>query len=217
MRREPESGFAWSLLAFLYGQSYSLQLLPMESPLEQALVAAQKGAALEPENQIARAALAHVHFFRNERELFLPEAETALALNPNAPGLIGFLGWLLALYGEWERGLAILEKGIELNPHYPGWFHMAPYFYLFLQERYEEAYQEALAFQMPQLFWDPLLRAAALGRLGRRKEGAQALAELLHLRPDFPAAGRFLISCYAKFPYLVEGLLDGLRLAGLKT
>ena len=86
VRREPESGFAWSLLAFLYGQSYTLQLSPMESPLEQALVAAQKGAALEPENQITRAALAHVHFFRNERELFLPEAETALALNPNAPG-----------------------------------------------------------------------------------------------------------------------------------
>jgi len=83
--------------------------------------------------------------------------------------------------------------------------------------RYEEAYQEALAFQMPQLFWDPLLRAAALGRLGREKEGAQALAESLHLRPDFPAAGPFLINCYAKFPYLIDGLLDGLRLAGLKT
>jgi adenylate cyclase len=217
VRREPESGFAWSLLAFLYGQSYSLQLLPMESPLEQALVAAQKGAALEPENQITRAALAHVHFFRNERELFLPEAEIALALNPNAPGPIGFLGWLLSLFGEWERGLAILGKGMELNPHYPGWFHLAPFFYHYLQERYEEAYQEALAFQMPQLFWDPLLRTAALGRLGRTKAGAQALAELLHLRPDFPAAGPFLIGCYAKFPHLVDGLMEGLRLAGLKT
>ena len=215
--REPESGFAWGLLAFLYGQSYSLQLFPMESPLEQALAAAQKGAALEPGNQIVRAALAHVHFFRNERELFLREAETALALNPNAPGIIGFLGWLLALYGEWEQGLAILEKGISLNPHYPGWFHMAPFFYYHLQERCEEAYQEALAFQMPQLFWDPLLRAAALGRLGREPEGTRALAELLHLRPDFPANGRFLISCYAKFSYLVDGLLAGLRLAGLRT
>ena len=102
--REPESGLAWSLLAFLYGQSYSLQLLPMESPLEQALVVAQKGAALEPENQMTRAALAHVHFFRNERELFLPEAEIALALNPNAPGPIGFLGWLLALMGSGSGG-----------------------------------------------------------------------------------------------------------------
>jgi adenylate cyclase len=214
--REPESGFAWSLLAFLYGQSYALQLAPMESPLEQALVTAQKGAALEPENQITRAALAQVYFFRNERELFLPEAETALALNPNAPAIIGFLGWLLALYGEWEEGQAILEKGIKLNPHYPGWFHLAPFFYYFLQENCEEAYQEALAFQMPQLFWDPLLRAAALGRLGKEQEGARALAELLQLRPDFPTAGPFLISCYAKFPYLVEGLLESLRLAGLK-
>lgn len=217
VRREPESGLAWSLLAFLYGQSFSLQLQPMESPLEQALVAAQKGTALEPENQMTRTALAHAYFFRNERELFLPEAEAALVLNPNAPGPIGFLGWLLALYGWWEQGLAVLEKGMELNPHYPGWFHLAPFFNHYLQERFEEAYQKALAFQMPQLFWDPLLRAAALGRLGKEQEGARALAELLHLRPDFPTAGPFLISCYAKFPYLVDGLLDGLRLAGLKT
>ena len=217
VRRDPESGLAWSLLAFLYGQSFSLQIMPVASPLEKALAAAQKGAVLEPENQMVRAALAHVHFFRNEQESFLSEAEAALSLNPNAPAPIGFLGWLLALYGEWERGLAILEKGIALNPHYPGWFHMAPYFYLFLQERCEEAYQEALAFKMPQLFWDPLLRAASLGRLGREQEGAQALAELLRLRPDFPTAGPFLISCYAKFPYLMDGLWEGLARAGLKT
>ncbi len=54
---------------------------------------------------MARAALAHVHFFRNARELFLWEAETALALNPNAPAPVGFLGWLLALYGENCRGV----------------------------------------------------------------------------------------------------------------
>jgi adenylate cyclase len=217
VRREPDSALAWSLLSFLYGQSYALHLMPLESPLEKARLAAQKGARLEPENQMARAAMAQVHFFRNEREQFLAEAATALALNPNAPALIGFLGWLLALYGEWEEGLATLEKGIDLNPHYPGWFHMAPYFFLFLQENCEEAYQEALAFKMPQLFWDPLLRAASLGRLARREEGARALAELLALKPNFPSEGPFLISCFVKFPYLGEGLLEGLRLAGLKS
>jgi adenylate cyclase len=214
--REPESGFAWCLLAFLYGQSYSLQLFPLDSPLERALVAAQKGAALEPQTQMTRTALAHVHFFRNDRELFLPETETALALNPNAPGPIGFLGWLLALYGEWEPGLALLGKGMKLNPYYPGWFHLAPFVNFYRQGRYGEAYQEALAFQMPQFFWDPLLRAAALGRLGRESEGARARAELLRLRPDFPVAGPFLISCFVKFPSLVADLLDGLRLAGLE-
>ena len=215
VHREPDSGFAWSLLAFLYGQGYALQLAPLESPLERALAAAQKGAALEPENQMARAALAHMYFFCNERKLFLSEVETALALNPNAPALIGFLGWLLALYGEWERGLAVLKKGMELNPHFPGWFHMAPFFYFYNQERYEEAYQEAQLFQMPQLFWDPLLRAAILGHLGRGPEAAQGAAELLHLCPDFSTSGRFLISCFVKSDSLIDAILADLRQAGL--
>jgi adenylate cyclase len=147
--------------------------------------------------------------------LFLSEAEIALALNPNAPAIIGFFGWLLALYGEWEQGQAILVKGISLNPHYPGWFHMAPYMYFYQQGNYWKACGEALEFKMPQLFWDPLMRAAALGQLGKAPEAAQAVAELLQVRPDFSGAGRFLISCYVKFPDLVEDLLDGLRLAGL--
>lgn len=213
--RDPESGLAWTFLAFLNCQNYSLQLAPVESTLEQALVFAQKGATLEPENQLARVALANVHFHLNDLELFRAEAETALALNSNAPVPIGFLGWLLALYGEWQRGLAILKKGRELNPHYPGWFHMAPFFYHYLQERYEEAYQEARAFQMSQLFWDPVLRAAVLGRLEKEPEAAQAVLELLQLRPDFSTAGRFLISCYVKFDYLIDAILEGLRRAGL--
>lgn len=216
-QREPESGLVWSFLSFLYGQSYSLHIAPLASSLELSLAAARQGVALEPENQITRAALAHVYFFRNERELFLAEAETALALNPNAPTPIGFLGWLLALYGEWEQGLAILAKGIELNPHFPGWFHMAPCFSAILQEDCSQAYQEAQQLRMPQLFWDPLLRAASLGRLGHRGKAAQALAELLSLKPDFPQQARFLIGCYAKFDYLIDAIMDGLRLAGLKT
>ena len=43
VRREPESGFAWSLLAFLYGQSFSLQLAPLAGPLEKALLSRPEG------------------------------------------------------------------------------------------------------------------------------------------------------------------------------
>jgi adenylate cyclase len=214
-RREPESSPAWSFLSFLYGQSYALHLAPLPAPLEAAAAAARRSVALEPENQMAHTALAQVHFFRNEPEKFRAEAETALNLNPNAPVPVGFLGWLMALSGDWERGLTVLYKGMALNPHFPGWFHVAPCFYLLLQDRVEEAYQEALAFQMPQLFWDPLLRAATLGRLGRKTAGARALAQLLALRPDFPDQGPFLISCLAKSPALRDALLAGLRTSGL--
>jgi adenylate cyclase len=214
--RGPECGLAWSLLGILYFNNYILQYSPLKTPVEKAPVFITKGVSLDPQNQTVRASMVFLQFFLNERDLFLLEAEKALALNPQSPFLTGYLGWLLALYGEWDRGLAILGKGMELNPHCPGWFHMAPYFYFYHQGRYLEALQEAQQFQMPQLFWDPLLRAAALGQLGRDQEAAQALTQLLAVKPDFPSQARFLIGCFAKSSNLVEGLLDGLRLAGLK-
>jgi adenylate cyclase len=214
--REPEFGLAWSMLGILYFNNYKLQYSPLKTPVEKAPVFIMKGIALDPQNQTVRACMVLLQFFLNERDLFLLEAEKALALNPQSPFLSGYLGWLLALYGEWDRGLAILAKSLELNPHYPGWFHMAPYFYFYQQGRYMEALQEAQQFQMPQFFWDPLLRAAALGQLGRDQEAAKAVEELLAVKPDFPSQARFLIGCYAKSPHLVEGLLEGLHLAGLQ-
>jgi adenylate cyclase len=214
--REPECALAWSLLGILYFNNYKLQYSPLKTPVEKAPAFIMKGVALDPQNQTVRACMALLQFCLNERDFFLLEAEKALALNPQSPFLSGYLGWLLALYGEWDRGLAILAKGMELNPHCPGWFHMAPYFYFYHQGRYLEALQEAHLFQMPQFFWDPLLLAATLGQLGRNQEAAQALTQLLALKPDFPSQARFLIGCFAKSPDLVEGLLDGLRLAGLQ-
>ena len=213
--RDPDCGLAWSLLGFLYCHNHTLQLSPVETPLEKASIFTEKGASLEPQNQRVRCSLANLHFLLDERELFLKEAEKALALNPHAPALIGFLGWLMALYGEWERGLAIMGKGMELNPYYPGWFHMAPYLYFYRQGQYEEAYHEAQELRMPQLFWDSLLRAAALGKLDKTREAGAAVAELLRLKPDFSTNGPWLIGCYVKFEHLAEAMLDGLRKAGL--
>jgi adenylate cyclase len=214
--QEPECALAWSLLGILYFNNYKLQYSPLKTPVEKAPIFIMKGVALDPQNQTVRACMVLLQFCLNERDSFLLEAEKALALNPQSPFLSGYLGWLLALYGEWDWGLAILGKGMELNPYCPGWFHMAPYFYFYHQGRYLEALQEAQQFQMPQFFWDPLLRAAALGRLGRDQGAAKAVEELLAVKPDFPSQARFLIGCYAKSPELVEGLLEGLRLAGLK-
>jgi len=214
--REPDCGLAWSLLALLYLHNNSLELSTMETPLDMALSFAQRGASLEPQTQLVRVALANVYFLLDERDLFLREATDALSLNPNAPTLAGALGWMMALYGEWKRGMAIFRKAIELNPYYPGYFHLAPYLEHYRQGKYEAAYREAQQFKMPLLFWDPLLRAAALGQLGRREDAGKAVAELLQLRPNFAARGHHLIGFYVKTDSLRDGLLDGLRKAGLQ-
>ena len=61
----------------------------------------------------------------------------------------------------------------------------------------------------------PLMRAAALSRLGRANEAKEAVDQLLALEPDFSARGKSLISRYVKVDELIEMILEGLHKAGL--
>ena len=74
---------------------------------------------------------------------------------------------------------------------------------------------EALKFNYPDLFWDPLLRAAALGQMGRAGEAKAAVDELLKLVPDFAVWAHQMISYYVKVDDLVDAVIEGLQKAGL--
>jgi adenylate cyclase len=203
------------MLGHIHADNYALGFCEIEAPLEKALKFAQKGVALAPDNQFARDALTLVYFHRGAKEMFLQHVEQTLALNPNSPYIVGVAGWHMALYGEWDRGLTLLKKGMTLNPYHPSWFHLAPFMDAYRRGEYENALSEALKFNYPELFWDPLVRAVALGRLGRQSEAKTALGQLLTLVPDFSTQGRLLISRYVKVDDLVDGIIDGLRKAGL--
>jgi len=212
---EPEYGLAWAMLAHLHADNYAMEFCKIEKPLEKALTFAHKGMALSPENQFVRDALTLVHFHRGDKDLFLKNVEETLFLNPNAPYIVGVAGWHMALYGEWERGLTLLKKGIRLNPYHPSWFHLVPFFDHYRRGEYEKAFTVALKFNYPELFWDPVMRAAALGQMGRAHEAETAIGELLKLVPDFTGRGRRLIIRYVKVDDLVVKLIEGLKKAGL--
>lgn len=213
---EPESGLAWSLLAKMYAHKYCLGDSQTNATIETAMAMARRGVSLEPRNQMAHDVLTFILFLRNERDDFLREAEVTVALNPNNPSIIGFMGWARALYGDWENGLALLSEGTRLNPYFPGWYRIAPYFDYCRRGCYAEALREARQINIPQLFWDPLCSAAALGHLGRDLEARAEAERLLALRPDLPTCGAFLISLLVKPPSLIETTLAGLRKAGIK-
>jgi adenylate cyclase len=212
---EPEYGLAWAMLGHLHADNYALGFCEIDSPLDKALTFALKGVALAPDNQFAQDALTLVHFHRGDKASFQKHAEKTIALNPNAPHTVGVAGWHMALIGNWERGLSLLKKGIRLNPYHPSWFHLVPYMNYYRRGDYENAYAEALKFNYPDFFWDPLLRAAALGQIGGAREARIAVAELLKLVPDFAARARQMIGYYVKVNDLVDMVLEGLRKAGL--
>jgi adenylate cyclase len=212
---DPEYGLAWSMLGHLYADNHALGFCEIDDVLDKALAFAKKGAALAPETQFAWDALALVYFHLGDKASLLKTVEKTIALNPNSPYIIGVAGWHMALYGEWDRGLALMQKGMKLNPYHPSWFHLAPFMDYYRRGDFEEALEEALKFNYPGLFWDPLLRAAALGRLGRQDEADSAIKQLLELVPDFAARGRAIISGYVKVDDLVDRIVEGLREAGL--
>ncbi len=195
---DPEYGLAWAMLGHIHADNYALGFREIEAPLEKALTFAQKGVALAPDNQFARDALTLVYFHRGDKDFFLQHVEETIALNPNSPYIVGVAGWHMALYGKWDRGLTLLKKGMKLNPYHPSWFHLAPYMDYYLRGEYENALAEALKFNFPELYWDPLMRAAALSRLGRQNEAKAAVGQLLELEPDFATRGRWMISRLCK-------------------
>jgi adenylate cyclase len=212
---DPEYGMAWSMLGHLHADNYALGFCEIESPLEKALTFAQKGVALAPENQFARDALTLVYFHRGDKEPFLQHAEETIALNPNSPYIIGVAGWHMMLYGEWDRGHALLKKGMTLNPYHPSWFHLAPFMEHYHRGDYENAYADALKFNFPKLYLDPMMRSAALAQLGRQEHAGAAVGQLLELEPDFATRGRSLMSRYIKVDALIDKIIEGLQKAGL--
>lgn len=214
--REPEYAPAWAGLATLHCHAVVFDLDGIEEPLEIAFTHAQRAAALDPASQLARTILAYVYLLRGELGQFAEEAEVALALNSNSPNYAGTIGYLYACAGDCDRGRELVDRSIERNPCHPKWFHHGLYVCHFARREYEDAYQEAQKVGFAVGFWDPALRAAALGKLGRQDEARVAGAELLQQKPDFESRVLELVSYTLKQIDVVEDFLDGLRRAGLQ-
>lgn len=213
--KDPECGLAWSMLGRLYAGNYSLELFDVDTPLEEAVSFARKGVRLDPASQRVRGILAYVLLLNGNIAEGLAQVDRGVALNPDSFMYMDNFGYLLTLLGDWERGPALIREAIRHNPFYSIIVHYALWVNWIRQEAYEQAHMETQHFGTPLLFWDPLIKAAGFGLLGRIEEGRQAARDLLRLKPDFQSRGRTLIEHYIKFEEIVERMLEGLSKVGV--
>ena len=210
-------GFAdgWAMLSLLYADEYGLGFNAQPDPLGRALQAARRAADAAPSNSWAQSALAKTLFFRKEFQAFRAAAEQAILLNPMDGAKLGHMGSFLAYSGDWERGCALVERAMQLNPRYPGayWFPLA--YNAYRKGDYSEAVSIGLKINLPGFFPTHEVLAAAYGQLGERDAASQSLSEMLKLVPNFGKIARVLKSQWFA-PEMVEHVLDGLRKAGLE-
>jgi adenylate cyclase len=215
--KEPEYGSVWSALATLHCQMYTLDVPGFDGALDTALEYARKGVFLEPGSQLGRLILAYSSYLADDADGFREESETALGLNPNSPYTLGAVGYFHILRGEIEQGLPLLERAIALNPCHPRWFHAGHVVDHLLRGDDERALAETSKHRPFISFWDDAIIAAILGRLGRIDEARPHIESLREHKPDLGARARELMRRSLKIDALIDGLVGGLRAAGLPS
>jgi tetratricopeptide (TPR) repeat protein len=129
--------------------------------------------------------MAQAYFASGDVDAFLAEAETAIALNPNHATTLGAMANLMIFSDRLDRGIALMNKSIALNPRFPNWIYFGLSFYHYRKGDYESALEAGLKIEWLAFHWTYLYRAAAYGQLGRIEEAEAAAAKLLEIYPDY--------------------------------
>jgi serine/threonine-protein kinase len=212
----PEQSDCWSVLSMSYCDEDQHGFNVQPNSLDRALTAAQRATACGPANHLAHFSLASALFFRRDLQSFSIAADRAITLNPMDATTTTFLGTFIAYSGDWERGCALAEKGMDLNPNHPGWFRFTSYFKEYFKRDYRAALDVVLKMNMPGYYFINAALAAAYGQLGEFENARLALRELLKQVPNFGQTAREGYEKWFGPGRLVEEVLDGLRKAGLE-
>ena len=215
VERADDYADAWALLSMLYLDEHRQGFNPRPDPLDRAIAAASRAVDLGPTSHFTHYALASVLFFRRNLVAFRRSADRAIDLNPMDANSVAFLGCLTAYAGDWQNGMAMVDRGIALNPHHPGWFWLPHAYNAYRLRDYAAALDSAVKVNMPAYFFAHAVVVEAQGQLGGREAAREALQHLLLVKPDI---ARTVQDDYRKWfvePEFVEHVLDGLRKAGL--
>lgn len=174
----PDYAAAWAQLAYIYLDEYRFRINPRGTgtePLQRALAAARRAVELAGASVYPHLALSTVHHYRRELDEMRAEAYRALAINPGNPEVMAQVGWRLALTGDWQEGMALLNKALTRDPDPPSWYSVFT-----MLDAYRRAdlggalieARKAVASKVPGAF---VVHAAICGDLGLLEEAAATM------------------------------------------
>jgi adenylate cyclase len=216
-QRSPEIELAWTSLARLYLMNHSFELSSMFTPVEMAIGCANQSVLLEPASARTRCLMATALLVKGELMAARRELDLALRHNSDSLAWREHIGWLVALTGDWDQGVALMRATMERNPYCQPCVSHGLWADALRRGDYATAYDAALECRDPNFFWRDLMLTSCLGLLGRQEEAAASAAELLRAKPQFAYRGRRLIAHYIKADSLRGTIVEGLRRAGVEV
>lgn len=214
----PDYALAWAHLAQMYFEEYKYGWNPRPKPIERALATTKKALELDPQEQWAHYVEALILYVREkDLDLFYDAAERAIALNPNNAFILSDLGLWMVYSGRYERGKALVEKAVVLNPLHADWIHFAFFLDHYRKGEYREALGVQLEMNVPNNQGIQAGLAAVYGQLGDSEKAKTTLDHILKLWPEFAKDPRAWFVRRRFSAELLESLMDGLRKAGLEV
>jgi adenylate cyclase len=156
-----------------------------EEDLQRAESLARRVLGVDFRNAQAHIVLCNVAMLRGQWDMAIQHASTAAELAPFHPSTLMGAATGLAVSGDWERGLALMQKSFQLNPQHPGTAHTLPALGRLLVDDDAGALAEASLVHAPGQVWGPLYRAMALAGLGHLDQAQLEMDQVLEIDPSF--------------------------------
>jgi adenylate cyclase len=211
VEQDPANENAWAFLGELSLLSLIFNQSTRGNPIIQGLKCAHNALRINPLSQHAHVTLGMTNIFQNNKQAGLESLEYALALNPNASGLIGIIGCLMICAGEYNRGIELIRESIDRNKSYPPFFNLFVSLYHFKLKEYSLAYQQIEKSGISELVLNAVLRVAILVNMGRKSEAFEMIKIFKGFQINKTWISRDQISRFLLDQDLVENLYKGLK------
>jgi TolB-like protein len=215
--RDPAYAAAWAMLGWLQLDAARFHYVPAEGEeetLSEAIASASHAVELDGKNPLGLQALSASLYYAGRYDESMEVQRGALALNENDPDTLAQLGWRLAARGEFDEGIAYLERAVARSANPPGWyFHLlAVRDYLKGDYRHMLEAAERSAVDGSGISWSFI--AIACAALGQRDEARAALDRWASIDPEAYGDPAAEYRMHGGTEDTVNALVAGLRKAG---
>ena len=217
LEADPNLARAYVGLVLTYGLMIDYGAVQsIEKTLDAQMSAAQRAAAIDPNDGETHLTLGMAYVYRGEFEKGAAELERGYELSPNNADLLMIYSWFLPNLGDAQRAVALAEQAVRLNPRYPDWYLQPLRMVYFFGEKFEKSVASAKQIKEP-LALDYAFIAMSAAYLGNTAEAKSAAAESMRLDPNWSVEA--WISAQGGFAREKEVnlFLEGARKAGLPT
>lgn len=177
----PRHEYAWLLLR---GWIFRLEIAPR--PPQDVKRNAIESVRLDPSDALAHRTAAYGYFFDHQLDLFEREARIAFELAPYNAEVFANLGMAITFTGQWERGVALAEKGFALNETAAGgWYHTVKYYDYYRRGEYRKAIDAVRQHPYQGLTETKWKYIPAYGQLGELDKAREYFQICLAAVPEF--------------------------------